>query len=192
MLRSIEKAKACMRRCLNGMNPKDTFQIIRFSNHAEYFAPQPILNTPENVADGLKYVDALAGNGGTEMLDGVRAALHYPHDPGRQFEARGEFAVQGVVHDQVPVLHRGPAGRVLEGHRSRRVRVGQAAIQGQFEDDFARPGGRPGLEPRQTCRPSRAGLQASVPDEDHRLVHSGRRPRRGSSVIRAPGVMPGP
>ncbi len=79
----IEKAKETMRRCLRGMNPNDSFQVIRFSESASALSDRPLPNTPENVKKGLKYVDDMQGMGGTEMIEGIKASLSYPPDPER-------------------------------------------------------------------------------------------------------------
>jgi len=79
----MDKAKEAMRRCIAGMNHNDSFQIIRFSSSASRFANQPLLNTPQNVSKGLKYIDSMAGSGGTMMIEGIKAALDYQHDPNR-------------------------------------------------------------------------------------------------------------
>jgi Ca-activated chloride channel family protein len=79
----IETIKTAMKKCLTGMNPDDTFQIIGFSNDAQSFAPAPVANTKENVEKGMAYIDAMVGSGGTEMLKGVQEAFSYPMDEKR-------------------------------------------------------------------------------------------------------------
>ncbi len=79
----MDKVKEAMRHSLKNLNPADTFQIIKFSNHAETFAPAPVRATETNVQRGLGYVESLSGRGGTIMLEGVRAALTPPKDPER-------------------------------------------------------------------------------------------------------------
>lgn len=79
----IDKVKEAMRYALEGLDPRDTFQIVRFSNGAETFEPSPVLATPGNIGRALRYVTHLSGQGGTIMLEGVRTALAYPEDPHR-------------------------------------------------------------------------------------------------------------
>jgi len=78
----IEKAKATMKRCIEAMNPKDTFNLISFSGGTGYCFPQTVPNNPENRAKALEYLSALEGSGGTEMMSAIRAALAgpYPED----------------------------------------------------------------------------------------------------------------
>jgi Ca-activated chloride channel family protein len=79
----ISASKALVRHALRGIRPGDTFQIIRFSDRASGFAPAPQPATPDNVKRAIAYVDALEGEGGTMMIEGIRAALGYPADPAR-------------------------------------------------------------------------------------------------------------
>ncbi len=79
----IAQSKAAMRRALRRLGGDDTFQIIRFSQSASAFGPDPVPATPANVRRALAYVDELSGTGGTHALAGVRAALDFPHDPER-------------------------------------------------------------------------------------------------------------
>ncbi|MEK7799296.1 MAG: VWA domain-containing protein, partial [Acidobacteriota bacterium] len=79
----IEAAKEVVRQALRAVRPGDTFQIIRFSESASGLGVQPLEPTPRNVAHALAYLDGLNGEGGTEMLSGIRAALRMPADPRR-------------------------------------------------------------------------------------------------------------
>jgi Ca-activated chloride channel family protein len=79
----IAKAKQAVARALRRLGPDDTFQIIRFSNNASQLGPKPIAATPKNVQRGLDYLASLNGGGGTMMIEGIKAALDFPHDPER-------------------------------------------------------------------------------------------------------------
>ena len=79
----LAKAKDAMRRCLKSLREDDTFQIIRFSSNASTLGSAPVPATAKNVRRGLSYVEKLRGSGGTMMVDGVKAALDFPHDPRR-------------------------------------------------------------------------------------------------------------
>ncbi len=74
----IEASKAFMRAALRRLRPADSFRIIRFSDAATEFSTQPLPATPQNVQAGLRYTDALNGEGGTEMSSGIRQALAPP------------------------------------------------------------------------------------------------------------------
>ncbi|HRF43541.1 MAG TPA: VIT and VWA domain-containing protein, partial [Candidatus Competibacteraceae bacterium] len=74
----IETSKAFMRIALRRLRSTDSFRIIRFSDAATEFSAQPLPATPGNIQAGLHYIDALNGEGGTEMSTGIRQALALP------------------------------------------------------------------------------------------------------------------
>ena len=79
----LATVKHAMERCLKRLGPKDTFQIVRFSNTATRMAERPIPATSANVRKGLQFVRRLKDGGGTYLLKGLRAALTSPADPER-------------------------------------------------------------------------------------------------------------
>ena len=79
----IEKAKEAVKRCLKELHPGDSFQVIRFSESASALSGKPLPNTPANVKKAVSYIEGLRGGGGTRMIEGIKAALDYPCDPGR-------------------------------------------------------------------------------------------------------------
>ena len=79
----IEACKELVRRALADMNPDDRFTIMRFSDSVSELSAAPLKNTPENVEQGLRFIDAMAGMGGTNMLSGIRRALAGKPEPGR-------------------------------------------------------------------------------------------------------------
>ncbi len=95
-------SKAVMRKFIAGMNPYDTFQVIRFSESASSMSRAPLANTSANRARGLAYVEALAGYGGTQMIDGVKAALDFPVDPHRQRMVF--FLTDGYIGNETAIL----------------------------------------------------------------------------------------
>jgi len=81
--RPLDVAKRALVKCLKRLEPDDTFQILRFSDHVSAMGPAPVAATPENVQRGLRYAESLSCGGGTEMQEVVRVALDYPVGPGR-------------------------------------------------------------------------------------------------------------
>lgn len=79
----LSQAKHAIERALKQLEPTDTFQVIRFSSNATTLGPAPIAATQENVRRGIEYLGSLNSEGGTMMIEGVRAALDFPHDPSR-------------------------------------------------------------------------------------------------------------
>ncbi len=100
--RPIAQAKAAILEALDLLKPADTFQVIRFSTNASQFGPKPVPATRENVALAKRYVSRLQGGGGTRMIEGIRAALGFPHDPGRlRFVT---FLTDGYIGNEVEIL----------------------------------------------------------------------------------------
>ena len=98
----IEKVKEAMGYALHGLDPRDTFQIVRFSNRAETFEPAPVLATPGNIERALRYVARLSGDGGTIMLEGVRTALEYKEDEQRLRIV--SFMTDGYIGNEEAIL----------------------------------------------------------------------------------------
>lgn len=98
----IAKAKQAITRALKKLQPGDTFQVIRFSNNASQLGPDPLPATPENIRRALAYVDALEGEGGTVMIEGIKAALDFAHDPHR-FRLVS-FMTDGYIGNEAEIL----------------------------------------------------------------------------------------
>lgn len=79
----LDAAKALIKEALNHMNPNDRFTIMRFSDDVSTLSSTPLDNTPDNVSRGLKFISAMNGMGGTEMLSGVKRALEGTVPDGR-------------------------------------------------------------------------------------------------------------
>ncbi|MDH5763992.1 MAG: VIT and VWA domain-containing protein [Nitrospinota bacterium] len=78
----IDASKAFMRHALNNLRSRDYFRIIRFSNNASEFTSGPVRATPNNINNGLNYVDSLDANGGTEIPNAIRQAFSTPKPDG--------------------------------------------------------------------------------------------------------------
>ena len=100
--RPIAQAKAAVERGLRLMQQGDSFQIIRFSMNASQLGPKPLEATPENIERGLQYLSSLNGAGGTMMIEGIKAALDFPHDPRRlRFVC---FLTDGYIGNESEIL----------------------------------------------------------------------------------------
>jgi len=100
--RPIEQAKTAVKRALRHLQPDDTFQIIRFSNDASQLGPAPIPATAKNVRRGLEYLSSLHGSGGTMMIEGIKAALDFPHDRRRLRVV--SFLTDGYIGNEAQIL----------------------------------------------------------------------------------------
>jgi Ca-activated chloride channel family protein len=106
--RPIEQAKAAVQRGLRLLEPGDSFQLITFSIKASSLGDKPLEATSENVRYGLQCLRSLQGEGGTMMIEGIKAALDFPHDPHRlRFIC---FLTDGYIGNEAEILgeiHRG-------------------------------------------------------------------------------------
>ncbi|TAN68018.1 MAG: VWA domain-containing protein [Methylobacter sp.] len=74
----IAASKQFMQHALNNLHANDYFRIIRFSNNAEEFTSEPVAATPENIREGLRYVQGLTADGGTEIPNAIHQAFVKP------------------------------------------------------------------------------------------------------------------
>ncbi len=98
----IAKAKQAVTRCLKNLDKDDTFQVIRFSEQASEFASAPVAASGENVRRALSYVARLEGEGGTNMIEGIKAALDFPHEEGRLRVV--SFLTDGYIGNEDEIL----------------------------------------------------------------------------------------
>jgi Ca-activated chloride channel family protein len=71
----IEKAKETMKLALDGLNPRDTFNLITFAGDTHILFPQPVPATEENLRIAQNFLSSRSGAGGTEMMKAITAAL---------------------------------------------------------------------------------------------------------------------
>lgn len=71
----IEKSKEVIKLALDGLNPRDTFNLITFAGDTHILFPQPVPATPANVSRAQQFLLGRSGGGGTEMMRAIRAAL---------------------------------------------------------------------------------------------------------------------
>jgi Ca-activated chloride channel family protein len=77
----LAKAKELVRRLLWTLRTDDTFQIVRFADRSSALGPAMIANKPKNISLTLDWLGKLEAAGGTEVVEGISAALALPHDP---------------------------------------------------------------------------------------------------------------
>lgn len=100
--RPLAQAKAAVTTALDHLREGDTFQIIRFSDDSSQFGPAPVPATAENLRRARVYLAGLNGGGGTRMIEGVKAALDFPHDPSRlRFVS---FMTDGYIGNETEIL----------------------------------------------------------------------------------------
>jgi Ca-activated chloride channel family protein len=98
----IAQAKTAIERGLKHLRPNDTFQVIQFSNRSSRFGRNPVAVSDSSVRDAIRYVRSLNGSGGTMMIEGVKAALDFPHDPRRLRVV--SFMTDGFIGNEAEIL----------------------------------------------------------------------------------------
>ncbi|MBM3762227.1 MAG: VWA domain-containing protein [Acidobacteria bacterium] len=71
----LDKAKEAMIQAIEGLNPRDTFNLITFSGDTDILWPKPVPATAENIAKAKQFLSFKNGGVGTEMMKAIRAAL---------------------------------------------------------------------------------------------------------------------
>ncbi len=71
----LDKAKETMRLAIDGLNPRDTFNLITFAGDTHILFSEPVPATPSNVRKAQSFLESRRGGGGTEMMKAIRVAL---------------------------------------------------------------------------------------------------------------------
>ncbi|HEU4837300.1 MAG TPA: VIT and VWA domain-containing protein [Pyrinomonadaceae bacterium] len=71
----IEKAKETMKLALDGLYPSDTFNLITFAGDTRILFPEPVPATRVNLNRAQRFLNSSTGEGGTEMMTAIKAAL---------------------------------------------------------------------------------------------------------------------
>lgn len=72
---SLPQAQGALRLCLRHLREGDRFNIISFSDTFRLFSPEPVTFTQKTLEQADHWVAALRANGGTELLQPLRAAV---------------------------------------------------------------------------------------------------------------------
>ncbi len=98
----IDKAKETMNLALSTLYPHDTFNLITFAGDTEILFPSPVPATPENLAKAKAFLATRGGDGGTEMMKAIKAALD-PSDS--QYHVRiACFLTDGQVNNEAEII----------------------------------------------------------------------------------------
>ena len=100
--RPLEQARQAVDAALDRLEHSDSFQIMNFSTSVKQFAQAPVQATGYNIARAREYLQQLGGEGGTEMLSGIRAALGFARDPERTRFVT--FLTDGYIGNEVEIL----------------------------------------------------------------------------------------
>lgn len=76
----LDTSKSIMRRAIRSLRPRDRFNLITFAGNTAMLFEHAVANTEDNRDRALRFVDSLAGAGGTEMMKAIHEALGGEHD----------------------------------------------------------------------------------------------------------------
>jgi len=98
----LEKAKETIDLALNNLYPHDTFNLITFAGDTDILFPDPVPATPENLQKARSFLKGRSGNGGTEMMKAIKAALE-PSDS-QQHVRISCFLTDGQVGNDFEII----------------------------------------------------------------------------------------
>ena len=78
----LAKAKETMNLALGSLYPSDTFNLITFAGDTHVLFPEPVAATRANLRKAQAFLSSRAGEGGTEMMSAIKAALKPSDDQG--------------------------------------------------------------------------------------------------------------
>jgi len=77
----LARAKEAVEFAIDEMNPQDRFWVLNFNSAVSSLSSTSLANNAANRRRGIDYIRSFRGSGGTNMVDGIRAALDLPSDP---------------------------------------------------------------------------------------------------------------
>src|SRR6266545_454767 len=136
----IETAKRVMRLALDGLYEHDTFNLITFAGDTQILFDKPVPATEENLRKANQLLEGKRGDGGTEMMKAIRAALA---DTDAQDHIRIVcFLTDGEVGNDMEIINevqRHPKARVFSfgiGNSVNRFLLDKMAEQGRGEAEY--------------------------------------------------------
>ena len=136
----LEKSKEVVKLALDGLYPRDTFNLITFAGDTEVLFPQPVPATTENIRKAQQFLLSRQGGGGTEMMKAIRAALD-PSDQ-RDHVRIVCFLTDGYVGNDMEIVDevkRHPNARVFSfgiGSSVNRFLLDKMAEEGRGEVEY--------------------------------------------------------
>ena len=76
----LARAKEAVELAIDEMNPQDRFWVLNFNSSVSSLSSSSLSNSAANRRRGIDYIRSFQGGGGTNMLEGIQAALDLPSD----------------------------------------------------------------------------------------------------------------
>jgi Ca-activated chloride channel family protein len=136
----IEKAKETMKLALDNLYPADTFNLITFAGDTRVLFPGPVPATRENLTKAQAFLSESSGEGGTEMMKAIQAALD-PTDSQKHMRIVC-FMTDGYVGNEMEIIsevQKHPNARVFAfgiGSSVNRFLLDKMAEEGRGEVEY--------------------------------------------------------
>jgi len=136
----IEKAKETMKLAIDGLYPRDTFNLITFAGHTKVLFPKPVPAMPANIRAAQEFLASRRGGGGTEMMTAIRTALD-PSDSQEHIRIVS-FMTDGYVGNDMAIIdeiQKHPNARIFSfgiGSSVNRFLLEKMARFGRGETEF--------------------------------------------------------
>jgi Ca-activated chloride channel family protein len=98
----INKSKELTLKMMATLRPGDTFNVFGFNNTVQSVFERPQPATAASIAKASAFVKQMRADGGTQLLEGLNAALKFPKDPRRLRIVL--FNTDGYVGDEPQIL----------------------------------------------------------------------------------------
>ncbi len=136
----LDKAKEAMMAAIEGMHPRDRFNLITFSGDTHLLFPAPVAATQQNIADAKQFLAGRRSGGGTEMMKAIRASL--APSGSKEHVRIACFMTDGYVGNEDEIIReirQHPEARVFSfgiGSSVNRHLLDQMSLQGRGEVEY--------------------------------------------------------
>lgn len=136
----LDKAKEAMMAAIEGLHPRDRFNLITFSGDTHLLFNGPVAATQENIAEAKRFLAGRRSGGGTEMMKAIRASL--APSGSREHVRVVCFMTDGYVGNEdeiIAEIRRHPEARVFSfgiGSSVNRHLLDQMSLQGRGEVEY--------------------------------------------------------
>ncbi len=136
----LDKAKEAMMAAIEGLHPRDRFNLITFAGDTHLLFPEPVDATPANVSAAKSFLAGRRAGGGTEMMKAIRASL--APSASRDHVRIVCFMTDGYVGNESEIIteiRRHPGARVFGfgiGSSVNRHLMDQMSLQGRGEVEY--------------------------------------------------------
>src|ERR1043165_8925189 len=141
----LEKAKETMSLALNNLYPHDTFNLITFAGDTHILFPAPVPATAKDLEKAQKFLASRKGDGSTEMMKAVIAALEPSNSQAHLriaiFMTDGEVGNEDEILAQVQKYRNARVFAMGFGSSPNRHLLDKMAEYGRGEIDYVAGGG---------------------------------------------------